>query len=485
MHSLRLFTVLVLAAQSLHAELPPNGSPIRTSDYRIDLHQGPVVGSTRVLSLGGAYVAIAEGVDGLAQNPASPAVRTRWSFDDFDYDLGAGITFPSMLKATDFFNAGSETRRGAETGFLFLEIAANLQWLEWGVGGSFELQTYNLLRSTAAGERQDRLSAQIGLGHWVLARSFFDGQLALGGGARTTGMSVINSNALPGESGDLISTLGVGFEAGAVFRPEAWPCRLGAAVRSALTPLAATPESDRVLYEGTGDELFLPDEVMLPWEVSVGAAVQIGPRILNPRFTAPKRDLAFLDKRLADAARARLRRTPTQAGTAGTRTRATERAYAAELESHAALDEAVYDLAYGRLVAERRRAYLRENRFYVLLSASLVVTGRSQNAVGVEAFLHRTVDRSGESVTVSPRVGVESEVIPDWLRLAVGGYYEPTRFRSNLEGGRLHATTGLSVKLFPWTVFGLFDDGTAWRIGGAIDSARQYLGWGLTAGVWR
>ncbi|MGE0325402.1 MAG: hypothetical protein AB7S68_23955, partial [Polyangiaceae bacterium] len=51
---------VALAAGPLGAE----GSEIRTSDYTVDLYQGPVTASSRVIGLGGAYVSIAEGVEG-------------------------------------------------------------------------------------------------------------------------------------------------------------------------------------------------------------------------------------------------------------------------------------------------------------------------------------------------------------------------------------------------------------------------------------
>jgi len=59
--------------------LGPNGSALQTSDYAIDLYQGPVFAGSRVTGLAGAYVAIAEDVDGDLQNPATPAVRERYA----------------------------------------------------------------------------------------------------------------------------------------------------------------------------------------------------------------------------------------------------------------------------------------------------------------------------------------------------------------------------------------------------------------------
>ena len=70
-----------------------NGDPITTSDYALDLFQGPLFAGSRVTGLAGAYVAIAEDVDGDLQNPAAPAVRPFFSYTNFDYWLGFGLTF--------------------------------------------------------------------------------------------------------------------------------------------------------------------------------------------------------------------------------------------------------------------------------------------------------------------------------------------------------------------------------------------------------
>lgn len=53
-----------------------NGSDLETSNYSLDLYLGSVVAGNRVTGMGGAYVAVAEDVDGNLQNPAAPAVRS-------------------------------------------------------------------------------------------------------------------------------------------------------------------------------------------------------------------------------------------------------------------------------------------------------------------------------------------------------------------------------------------------------------------------
>src|SRR3954467_14604364 len=66
-------SVLFSAAPVVAAgELGQNGSAITTSSYSLDLFQGPIFAGSRVTSLAGAYVAIAEDVDGDLQNPAAP-----------------------------------------------------------------------------------------------------------------------------------------------------------------------------------------------------------------------------------------------------------------------------------------------------------------------------------------------------------------------------------------------------------------------------
>ena len=76
--------------------------------------------------------------------------------------------------------------------------------------------------------------------------------------------------------------------------------------------------------------------------------------------------------------------------------------------------------------------------------------------------------------------------MPYWVKLRVGSYIEPTRFNPaiNSDRWRIHGTLGFDVKLFEWTVFGVFEEGTEWRVSGALDVSSRYLGWSLSAGIW-
>jgi hypothetical protein len=93
------------------------------------------------------------------------------------------------------------------------------------------------------------------------------------------------------------------------------------------------------------------------------------------------------------------------------------------------------------------------------------------------------VDRSGQRATITPRIGLEAEPIANVLQLRAGSYLEPSRY--SYGEPRVHGTFGVDVSLFTWSFFGRYEDDTYWRVGGFVDGARRYLGWGLTAGIWR
>src|SRR5687767_15471898 len=102
-------SLLALGRATAGGPLGENGEPIETSRYSIDFFEGPVYSGARVVGLGGAYVAVAEDVDGDLHNPAAPAVRPYYSSDNFDYWLGVAVAFPADIENMDFFNSGSPT----------------------------------------------------------------------------------------------------------------------------------------------------------------------------------------------------------------------------------------------------------------------------------------------------------------------------------------------------------------------------------------
>ena len=462
--------------------LGPNGSPIATSGYTIDLFQGPVFAGSRVTGLGGAYVAIAEDVDGDLQNPASPANRPFFSVSFFDWWLGLGATFPGTLKNMDYFNSGSETQiQNSPDSLVFLTPSMNLQWGEWGMGLTAEISNYGFDQDPETGGAS--LDSFFTVNHLQVARSFFRGQFVTGVGFRLLAMRLAEGDT----SQTLFSSTGSGLEGGVLFRPTDLPFRLGAAIRSRIRTRASyskdllpNAEGDVVVEDGSGNGIYVPDQVILPWDINVGAAIQIGKRPLNLGWREDNReemraDLHFEERRLdlEDERDARLAETIDQQ-----ERRAIHREFQLQVRAAKRVRDKARDAAYWKLqqdLADMSRPYL-------LVSASLVVTGRSENAVGIESFLNQETRRSGDSIVYSPRLGLESEVWPDILKLRAGTYLEPARLYES--EARVHGTAGLDLRLIRWSVFGIGPEDYLWRLALSADVAERYFTWGVSIGGW-
>jgi hypothetical protein len=215
---------------------------------------------------------------------------------------------------------------------------------------------------------------------------------------------------------------GVGFEAGVIVKPTGLQYRVGGAFKSAVN---ATLPSDG---QGPGSNAYLP------WEAAFGFAYQIGARLLNPSFVTT-----------GDRVRRNVRgRTPSTAD---------------------------YRTAERELYEE----YQKRERWYLLLSSELsLIEGGGRVGLSERTAKSRPI--------VSPRFGAESEVIPHYLKLRAGVYYEPSRTADS--HSRLHATGGLDVKLFRFGLFGLLEPFDYWQLSLAADVARSYLNTSFSLGFW-
>ena len=476
---------VVLTGHPARAQLGPNGAPITTGDYAIDTYQGPVLASPRVTGMSGAYVAVSEFVEGNTQNPAAPAVRPDYSYDHLDYDIGVGVTFPGTITGTDFFNTGkshTSLPSTAQDGFVFFELSGNLQLGPWGIGAASSVQQYGLESSVGS---SDRLRTTLGVYNLQVARAFYEGQLVLGVGARLGSMSVFNTNTRQSTAGSILQSFGISPELGLLYRPNGENYRFGASFRAPLDSGVGNDASlDNVLYPDSATPLYLPSRVSTPWQLGLGVAYRSG-RTFNPEWLDP----SALTRPLRDthAVRAGKRNALREQEIRNTRGSLTERRIRlAALDARLA-DEAARDEAELMRVERETRLRLKERfaaltRRYLLVSAAFFVDGAVSNAVGIESFFERVVNRSGESATVSPRLGIESEVIPYWVILRAGTYLEPTRFSANDAGARLHATVGADLRLGNWNVWGAWPDSYVWRLRTSVDTSRDYFNWGLGIG---
>lgn len=419
--SLKVALLTYFCASSALAAGPlgPNGSDITTSDYTIDLFQGPVFAGTRVTGLGGAYVAIAEDVDGDLQNPASPANRPYFSVSFFDWWLGFGFTFPGTLKSMDFFNSGAETQiNNSADSLVFITPSMNLQWGEWGMGLTSEISNYSIDQAADTGAAT--INSFFTVNHLQLARSFFQGQLVTGAGLRLLAMNLTERET----SQDLFSSTGTGLEAGLLFRPTGFPFRLGAAARSRIRTKASysknllpNEQGDVLVKDSAGNDIYVPDQVSLPWDINVGAAIQLGKRPLNLGWSQDNREehraelqyqalrLDLLDEREARLAEA----------LGEEEQREIEREFRLQLRAA----KQARNRARAAVYWKQQQDLANMSRPYLLVSASLVVTGQSDNAVGIESFLaQQTPDdylwRLALSTDVSERYFTWSVMVGGW-----------------------------------------------------------------------
>lgn len=225
-----------------------------------------------------------------------------------------------------------------------------------------------------------------------------------------------------GSESDGPLTAGLGYTAGFIVKPKARQFRVGVAIEQ---PINA---------ELPGEDGAAPVTVHVPWTAALGFAYQFGTRRLNPAFVT-----------VSDRARQNARgREPSPDDI--------------EKAEQELLDE-----------------YLKGQTWYLLVSTELALTqGGGDAALG--AFL--AVDHP----LVSPRLGLESEVVPRYLRVRAGSYLE---LAATEEGSaRLHGTGGVDIKLFRWDVFGLVHPFDYWQLSLAADGAKSYLNTSFSIGFW-
>jgi hypothetical protein len=478
---------LLLGAGSARADGPigPNGQPITTSSYAIDLTRGPVLSSSRATGLAGAFTAIAEGAEGGLSNPAAVSNRYAASADWWDYWLAFGFTYP--IANGDFFNSGNYLKSSGEipeSSFWFLNPGLYVQL--WGLGFGLDMDIQQLTaKSTAAGDTEPTtVHLTLITNHVQVGYLFFDGQLSLGGGL-TILREVVSTSMNRSDRQSVFDSVGFGGEVGALVRPNDQQWRIGAGFYSAVVTHGsgtADASGDVVV-----DSVYYPKSAVRPWQGNLAFAYQFGKRPLNPRFVYVEQQaripLAELAAREREAHEAHERRVATLRA-----------AHAADLLTALADEARAYSEQQKKFEAERsdiRKTAWREirarvrtewERFYVLALAELALTGQVDNGVGVESFLVQTVQRSGEKLTATPRLAVESEVWPNQIKVRTGTYLEPTRFAQS--SARLHWTVGVDIKVLHWAVFGVWPEDYLWQVSTAFDIARDYSAFSLSLNGW-
>jgi len=420
-------------------------------------------------------------------------VRTLYSTGYFDWDLAVGISFPGAFTHSDFDNHGDDPNlpsNHAQTGnYTDLNLGGTVQLGDFGVAATGDLQQYSV---TTSAPGQPGLTLQVGRFKALAAYGGYDGQLLIGGGARIVTMQILQSN-----TGTLLTMTGAAPEVGALVMPTHQRWRIGATARAPVSGSAGvnllgqqlvgggpgtTTACDATSGARCAGGFYVPSHIVMPWELEVGFAYQLGPRPLNPGWDNPRKQEARLRTEILEDRAARERRNAEELARLPPADRPARMAeLAAEEKALRAIEDDHVDEESGRLRKVRKARYANWPRDRLLLLASVLVTGQSANAVSVEGFLDKLQESVGRSVNLSPRLGLEGEPIRDHVVLRAGTYIEPSRYDAG--SARQHFTFGTDIHLFPFDLWGLLPE-SEWKLGLFADLAPRYTNWGLGISNW-
>ncbi len=248
----------------------------------LEFYEGPVNSSQRVVGLGGAFAAVAEGAEAHLVNPAAFALRPlfakkRW----FDWDVGMSV-FSGLGASVNL----DQNRLGARADSARLsQIGFNLKFGRLGVGFHMRSQDY-ALRVTPRERLPATFDLQQSFGGFGLAYALGDGEWVLG-----TVMG-LGTGQLSHSSGSAELRLGspLGFHNfGFVHAPRGERWRIGGSLQ---LPVVLRPEDlqgDPVTPPETLGNRATPGAILLPWQAAMGLAWMWGRRPLNqlPGYLEP------------------------------------------------------------------------------------------------------------------------------------------------------------------------------------------------------
>ncbi|MBN1206058.1 MAG: hypothetical protein JXB05_14160 [Myxococcaceae bacterium] len=257
---LSLTAVLAVAPGAWAQEEPPPPEP---RPERLYINSGVLLGSTRMVGIGGAYTGIAEGTAGFPSNLAALAHRS----PQLDRDWDVGITF-SLLdlplrsrRGQDLDNDGLPDEAPDSSQLLFGLL---LQYKEFGLGTFIRSRSVSYCATDACAEG-DYIQVSV-------SQSALAGAVAFGQDEFIVSLGIYTASAKLGYKGDDWDYGGTGISLDLLFRPQGRPYRVGIAVRPQVVGGWDRKEdqqpvlADRPIYSG----------VVSPALLSLGVSYRFG-----------------------------------------------------------------------------------------------------------------------------------------------------------------------------------------------------------------
>lgn len=372
----RLALLLAILSPSLSA-----AQSIEPLPQHVYLNPAVLIGSTRIVSLGGAYVAIAEGTSSFTSNLAALAHRSPKLERGWDVGVTLSLLDVPLGVARDR-DLDNDGRGDQNQSSLQLLTGLMLQLRHVGIGAYVRGSgTTVCLAEACTADQRIAVSLQT---------SALAGALALDRDQFILAFGLYSASATFTYQEELRRYANTGVSFDVLYRPLNRPYRIGVSVKPQVIANYLPEEGQLPLLAGRR----LYEAVVSPSVLSVGYAVKLGAGREN-------------FNRLSPIARSEL----------------------IEEEGEAKAPPALPpDAPTGSL----------------LLSMQLDLISSVNDAVGLSSFtLAQEVETVGRSAYLVPRFGMEHETLPGRLRLRGGVYVEPSPYEGR--NPRPHLTAGLEV----------------------------------------
>jgi hypothetical protein len=247
--------------------------PVTNRNFNIDLFEQPALGSPRLIAMSGAVNSVAEGAAGLYTNPASAAVRPETDAEKIAWNVYFNSYVP--VDGQDSNNNGQAVTSVHRS--LLGAAGLLIQYGKWGLTIDGGYTAHEIAPQAGGG-----LGVRSLIPHVALARTFLDGDLALGVGVRGGALNVYTLDG--GQT--LFTRAGGSGEAGVVWKPREQDFRL--ALSGGLP--VYTGALDYGCDPNNCSGYILPSGAAVPWDATVGGAWRFGSTFWNHKIPGAYRD---------------------------------------------------------------------------------------------------------------------------------------------------------------------------------------------------